>query len=57
MNTYIKPNTEVKQVELILMQAASGLKQIDPTQKVTDVSEIDARVNTFSVWDDSDEEE
>ena len=57
MKRYIKPNTEVQQIELVLMQAASGLKQIDPSQKVTDVSEIDARGNDFSLWDDSEEEE
>ncbi len=55
MKTYIKPNTEMHKIELQNMIANTTLN-VDTTQKVTSVSEIEAKDNTLpttnSVWDE-----
>ena len=55
MKTYIKPNTEMHSVELQSMIANTTLN-VDTTQKVESVSEIEAKDNTLpttnSVWDE-----
>jgi hypothetical protein len=55
MKTYIKPNTEMHAIELQSMIANTTLN-VDTTQKVISVSEIEAKDNTLpttnSVWDE-----
>ena len=55
MKRYIKPNTEMHAIELQSMIANTTLN-VDTTQKITSVSEIEAKDNTLptnnSVWDE-----
>ena len=55
MKRYIKPNTEMHAIELQSMIANTTLN-VDTTQKVTSVLEIEAKDNTLpttnSVWDE-----
>ena len=55
MKRYIKPNTEMYAIELQSMIANTTLN-VDTTQKVTSVSEIEAKDNTLptnnSLWDE-----
>ena len=65
MKTYIKPNTNIHQIELTQMIAESGNTfTAAPTQlKLDNAGEATSGVNalgketTFSIWSDSDEEE
>ena len=55
MKRYIKPNTEMHAIELQSMIANTTLN-VDTTQKVTSVLEIEAKDNTLpttpSLWDE-----
>ena len=55
MKKYIKPNTEMHAIELQSMIANTTLN-VDTTQKVTSVLEIEAKDNTLpttnSIWDE-----
>ncbi len=60
MKSYIKPNTEIHEIELVQMIAGSpdeGLKRIDPSTAVSDVNLIESKSSDVSFWGDSAEEE
>ncbi|MBQ9652441.1 MAG: hypothetical protein IJV13_09580 [Prevotella sp.] len=58
MKRYIKPTTDVHQIEFMLMDPTSGLKQIDPRTTVDDPNLIEGKESGFgSFWSDGDEEE